>query len=88
MTQFNGRFDITLARRYVNKNGEEKTSYTKVGTAFATKNGSGLVLKIESGIALLGTEDKNVSFYIQEPYDKEKAAERKAAASQNQGGDW
>lgn len=33
------RLDAVTARQYIDRNGETKTSWTRVGTAWATKNG-------------------------------------------------
>ena len=33
------RLDAMTARQYVDRNGETKTAWTRVGTAWATKNG-------------------------------------------------
>lgn len=41
------RMDVLMARDYVTGQGEAKTSYTKIGVAFATKNG-GWSLKLEA----------------------------------------
>lgn len=62
--------EVVLVRKYVGRDGEKRSTYTKVGVAFEASNGS-LRLVIEPGIALVGTADENVTVWIQEPRQRD-----------------
>lgn len=54
---------LVQTRTYINKAGEKKTARMRVGTVFVNENGSQRLV-IEPGLALLGLDDKNISYWI------------------------
>lgn len=42
------RFDIVSPRAYTDRNGEVKTAFTRIGTAWAMKNGNGFSLTFDA----------------------------------------
>lgn len=47
-------FNIVVAESYTNKENENKTAYTTVGTAFYNKDSNSYSCKIKQGLALTG----------------------------------
>lgn len=47
-------FNIVVAEKYTNKEKEEKTAYTTVGTAFYNKDSNSYSCRIKKGLALTG----------------------------------
>ncbi|MCZ8351160.1 MAG: hypothetical protein O9352_14705 [Rhizobium sp.] len=47
-------FNILIADTYTTKNGEEKTSWIRLGVAFPNKNGEGFTCQLPEGVALTG----------------------------------
>jgi hypothetical protein len=42
------RLDALLARKYTTRDGEEKTSFTKIGAAFPTRTGGGYSIVLDA----------------------------------------
>lgn len=50
----NNRYNITVAEKYTDNTGEEKTHFTKVGTAFYNKDSDTFSCKIVSNLSITG----------------------------------
>jgi hypothetical protein len=68
------RYDAVVIRSYVNRDGEEKTTFTKIGTAFPYRNSDGFMIRFDA----LPTGQLNdngqleVVVHLREPYDPDR----------------
>jgi len=60
------RKEIVVSSKYNNKQGETKTRYTKVGSAFLYEDGN-ISLQLDPGVSISSIE--GVKITIKEPYD-------------------
>lgn len=58
------RLDAVTARKYTDKNGEGKTAYTRIGTAWAFKEGNGWTVRLE---AIPAPQDGEFTILLFEP---------------------
>lgn len=61
-----GMKEVVCTRTFTTKHGEVKKVYTRVGTLWTNDNG-GMRLHVEPGIAIVGTDDPNITYWINEP---------------------
>ena len=65
------RYDVLTGQKYTNRDGEEKTFFTKIGTMFRNKTGESFSLEL---IALpLPDKEGRVRLLVKEPQPKDGA---------------
>jgi uncharacterized protein VirK/YbjX len=65
------RYDVLTVSKYVDRNGEEKSFFTKIGTMFPNKNGNSFSMEL---VALpISDKEGKVRLYIKEPEQREGA---------------
>ena len=79
------RYDVLTVTKYIDRNGDEKSFFTKIGTMF--KNKSGDSFSIEFSALPIGDKDGKVRCYVKEPEQRDggqqvsRSAARPAARS-------
>ena len=63
-------YDVTVPQKFIDKNGEERSSYSQVGTAFRHDRDSGSVINVVLAINVM--EKSFVLFERKEPQPKDK----------------
>jgi len=65
------RYDVLTVSKYIDRNGEEKSFFTKIGTMFPNKNGASFSMEL---VALpISDKEGKVRLYIKEPEQREGA---------------
>jgi len=65
------RYDVLTVSKYVDRNGDEKSFFTKIGTMFPNKNGGSFSMEL---VALpISDKEGKVRLYIKEPEQREGA---------------
>jgi hypothetical protein len=73
------RYDVLSVSKYVDRNGEEKSFFTKIGTMFPNKNGNSFSMEL---LALpISDKEGKVRLYIKEPEQREGAQQVSRSAS-------
>jgi len=65
------RYDVLSVSKYIDRNGDEKSFFTKIGTMFPNKNGASFSMEL---VALpISDKEGKVRLYIKEPEQREGA---------------
>ena len=73
------RYDVLSVSKYVDRNGEEKSFFTKIGIMFPNKNGNSFSMEL---VALpISDKEGKVRLYIKEPEQRDGAQQVQRSAS-------
>jgi len=73
------RYDVLTVSKYIDRNGEEKSFFTKIGTMFPNKNGASFSMEL---VALpISDKEGKVRLYIKEPEQREGAQQVSRSAA-------
>jgi hypothetical protein len=62
----NQRFDVLATRKYKGNDGKEKTAFTRIGVAWANKDGKGMSVSLDC-VPVPDQEDGRIRILIREP---------------------
>lgn len=75
-------FNVMVPEKYIGRDKVERTSYFQVGVGFATKDGTGVSVRLGPGISLSG------QFLILPRKDREETQQPETAAAPSVGDDF
>lgn len=78
-------YDVLTARKYTDKSGEEKTTFTKIGVAFDNRNGDGMTVTLNA--LPLSDKDGEVRMIIKKSKPKDNSYAAKSTVQDDLGGD-
>jgi hypothetical protein len=72
------RYDVITVSKYIDRNGDEKNLFTKIGSMFPNKNGASFSLEL---VALpISDKEGKVRLYIKEPDQRDGAQQVQRSA--------
>lgn len=76
------RLDALVARKYTDRDGNEKTSWTKIGSAWPTQNGGYSVALEALPLPTMGDRGLETRILLMEPKPREDQPQRRSSGRQ------